>query len=323
MRQIIIDDELKKRAKNYAEKLFNNKRDDIFIKLEEIKNVYSSKGLVYEIYIKIIKEKYEFINGSPISDVKPKFAKLKVDLDEKMTVNGKTKTFSEHIIDAMNYKSLRTDAAQNGRYLLIDNFRTLKIKTCVYCNSQYAVSLDDNKTVGFDFDHVYPKSKYPYLSTNFFNLVPCCPVCNRTKSNVDYKVDFYVNEDPQTLFSYRLDINSIADYQLSRKNDDLVVEVCDKSEKGMANGLHLEAFCNQHKDVAEDVLIKAYKYTDSSLKGLMDTLGENFYRLWYGVYEDEYDVYRRPLSAMTNDIVNQIKEIVKAGNLQKYLTKTP
>lgn len=214
----------------------------------------------------------------------------------------------------MKYELLREGSPENGRKYLLDNFRKLKIKTCVYCNSQYAVSLV-NGTVGFDFDHVYPKSKYPYLSTNFFNLVPCCPVCNRTKSDVYYGVDFYVDKDPKTLFSYRLDINSIADYQLSRKNDELVVEVCDKSEKGMANGLHLEAFCNQHKDVAEDVLIKAYKYTDSSLKGLEATLGVNFYRLWYGVYENESDVYRRPLSAMTNDIVKQIDELVNKGHL--------
>ena len=317
MRQIIIDDDLKERAKNYAEKLFNNKRDDIFKKLEEIKNVAGIKCTEYEKYIDEIEKNYKDINGKPVSAVIKLFEKFSssVILEQEFGIETKTK-FSKLIIDAMNYESLRTGAANYGRDLLIDNFRTLKIKTCVYCNSQYAVSLDDNKTVGFDFDHVYPKSKYPYLSTNFFNLVPCCPVCNRTKSNVDYKVDFYVNEDPQTLFSYRLDINSIADYQLSRKNDELVVKVdCDESVNGMANGLRLEAFCNQHKDVAEDVLIKAYKYTDSSLKGLEATLGVNFYRLWYGVYESESDVYRRPLSAMTNDIVKQIDELVNKGHL--------
>ena len=321
MRQIIIDDDLKKRAKNYAENLFTfrKKRDNIFKKLEEIKNVAGIKCTEYERYIDEIEKNYKDINGKPVSAVIQLFKKFSsVILEKEFETKTKTKTktkFSELIIDAMNYESLRIGAAKNGRDLLIDNFRILKIKTCVYCNSQYAVSLDDNETVGFDFDHVYPKSKYPYLSTNFFNLVPCCPVCNRTKSNVDYKVDFYVDKDPKTLFSYRLDINSIVEYQLSRKNDELVVEVCDKSEKGMANGLHLEAFCNQHKDVAEDVLIKAYKYTDSSLKGLEATLGVNFYRLWYGVYENESDVYRRPLSAMTNDIVKQIDELVNKGHL--------
>lgn len=316
MRQIIINDDLKKRAKVYANKLFCFRKniDDIKKDLQALQTIVGASS-DYGKYIDVIINKYVDINSRPVDEVISFFKSYEsLDLTKKKVFNNKTKCFYEHIVDAMNYELLRTGAAQNGRDLLIDNFRILKIKTCVYCNSQYAVSLV-NGTVGFDFDHVYPKSKYPYLSTNFFNLVPCCPTCNKKKSAKYYGVKFYVKQNPQTLFSYSLNLKSVADYCTDFNNDKLIVEVRDVSKKNMAKDLLLDDFSNQHKDVAEDVLIKAYKYTDSSLKGLMDTLGENFYRLWYGVYENESDVYRRPLSAMTNDIVKQIDELVKKSHL--------
>lgn len=315
MRQIIIDNELKKRAKDYANNLFGYRKniDNIKKNLQALQTIVGA-STNYGKYIEVIINNYVDINSLPVDEVISLFKNYKsLNLKVEYVFNSKTKCFYEHIVDAMNYELLREGSPENGRKYLLDNFRKLKIKTCVYCNSQYAVSLV-NGTVGFDFDHVYPKSEYPYLSTNFFNLVPCCPTCNKKKSAKNYGVDFYVKQNPQKLFSYSLKLDSVVRYYWNGCNDDdeLEVEVCDVSGKNMAKDLLLDDFSNQHKDVAEDVLIKAYKYTDSFLKGLEATLGANFYRLWYGVYENESDVYRRPLSAMTNDIVNQIKEL-KAG----------
>lgn len=59
----------------------------------------------------------------------------------------------------------------------------LGIKACVYCNASYTVATDDDRAT-FQIDHSYPKSKYPFLCTSFFNLQPSCMHCNQIKSKM-------------------------------------------------------------------------------------------------------------------------------------------
>lgn len=57
-------------------------------------------------------------------------------------------------------------------------------KTCVYCNRIYTFTVDgekdNNKIVRPDFDHWMLKTEHPLLSMSFFNLIPSCPICNRS-----------------------------------------------------------------------------------------------------------------------------------------------
>lgn len=60
------------------------------------------------------------------------------------------------------------------------------ITVCPYCNRTYIMSLQ-NRKVKAQFDHYFPKSKYPYLALSLYNLIPCCSICNMAKSNMDTK----------------------------------------------------------------------------------------------------------------------------------------
>ena len=68
---------------------------------------------------------------------------------------------------------------------------TLNLKVCPYCNREYINTVDriklDNETelkgVRPDFDHFFPKSKYPFLSCSIFNLIPACKFCNQLKGD--------------------------------------------------------------------------------------------------------------------------------------------
>lgn len=68
----------------------------------------------------------------------------------------------KEIVEAMRY-----DYVQKSVYPKIIN--QLGIKTCVYCNAQYAFSYDNgrNSFQNYEIDHWMPKSKYPYLCTSF------------------------------------------------------------------------------------------------------------------------------------------------------------
>ncbi len=88
---------------------------------------------------------------------------------------------------------MRYDAVQSTE--IRPYMKKLGIKACVYCNAAYAVATDDNKAT-FQVDHYYPKSKYPFLCTSFFNLFPSCMHCNQIKSkNTGYDYCLYT-EDP-------------------------------------------------------------------------------------------------------------------------------
>lgn len=54
------------------------------------------------------------------------------------------------------------------------------VTVCPYCNRQYITSFHKNNCclTTADIDHYYPKTQYPLLSMNFFNMVPSCTICN-------------------------------------------------------------------------------------------------------------------------------------------------
>ena len=55
---------------------------------------------------------------------------------------------------------------------LLPFMKQLNIKTCCYCNAQYATTFinGNDSLASYDLDHYYPQSKYPYLSTSFLIL---------------------------------------------------------------------------------------------------------------------------------------------------------
>lgn len=61
--------------------------------------------------------------------------------------------------------------------------RQLGVKVCPYCNRMYTTTLFGEDKIRPDFDHFYPKSKYPYLAVSLFNLIPSCSMCNKKKGD--------------------------------------------------------------------------------------------------------------------------------------------
>lgn len=61
--------------------------------------------------------------------------------------------------------------------------RQLGVKVCPYCNRMYTTTLFGEDKIRPDFDHFYPKSKYPYLAVSLFNLIPSCSMCNKRKGD--------------------------------------------------------------------------------------------------------------------------------------------
>lgn len=118
-----------------------------------------------------------------------------------------------------NYKNFI--AGQQEAYWLL---RRLDIRVCPYCNRMYTVTLptkeelkseEDFKTTRATFDHFYPKSHYPYLALNLFNLVPSCGVCNSNKSDSGQEILYPYDEafDKNVVFRLIPDLSEEAKEQ--------------------------------------------------------------------------------------------------------------
>jgi 5-methylcytosine-specific restriction endonuclease McrA len=72
-----------------------------------------------------------------------------------------------------NFEALRTEFGQ----VIIESS---SLKICPYCNKRdIEITYGQHVTARPDLDHFYPKSRYPFLATTLYNLVPSCNFCNQ------------------------------------------------------------------------------------------------------------------------------------------------
>lgn len=193
MRRILIDDEIRALASSYKDRLklgqhrnYNSPQT----KLDELLNL-PELDETQKRYVRMIIAKWDelILLEPPFKSVIEEFEQIyKADEVSRLTIkNGekKEKKFYKMIVDAMRY-----DYVQESIYANVMD--SLGIRTCVYCNAQYAFSYSSGKIrfINYELDHWLPKSKYPYLCTSFYNLQPSCPKCNKSKLDEDVVLPF-------------------------------------------------------------------------------------------------------------------------------------
>lgn len=203
----------------------------------------------------------------------------------------------------------------------------IDINTCVYCNRTYITTLgdDDNKFVRGDFDHFMPKSKYPYLRFSFFNLIPCCVICNRNakkaketslENNIyPYKEGFENN----TVFTF---IPNNYEDIIGKGNPtiDFLFPGNDNQTTKAKNNIELFRLKDQysiHSQELNDIINKRRIFSDSYLEDLQKSYKElinNFEDAYLLAFGKELDLTRdenRPLSKLTRDITDELGIIKK------------
>lgn len=192
--------------------------------------------------------------------------------------------------------------------------RSLNIRTCPYCNRSYTFSIDEKMDEASDkrvkvrpeFDHFYPKSKYPCLALCFYNLIPSCPVCNHLKREREIDLNPYLIDTENSPIYFNL-----KNEKEVKTAEDIVLEVVSSDGRGSGNieVLGLQHLYNEHKDYVKEMMDKAVAYDKSYYDGLMESFRgmdlnaqdiEN--RIW-GTYTECSDLGKRPLSKLTRDIL--------------------
>ena len=212
-----------------------------------------------------------------------------------------------------------------------DNFRkgkvakwlakALGIKTCLYCNGQFCLST--GKKIYHTFDHFFSKKKYPILSLSFYNLIPSCDNCNRTKSDKDmnlkdYKHPYDVINPLIDEFKFKIASDSEILFRTGNYRDDQILKIKlddmgSKFAKNHIDMFKLEDRYSIQKDIAAELIWKSVIYSKpylDDLEKLLNKTGVNkqeLKRIILANYPQKDDFHKRPLAKFMNDLAEDLK----------------
>lgn len=200
-------------------------------------------------------------------------------------------------------------------YCAYDLAEKLDIPTCIYCNRIYTktvIKKDKKKVIRPTFDHWYPKSKYPLLALSFYNLIPCCSICNSgVKGSIPFSLSTHFHpyfKNPKSDFKYTFSYEhrdySKFSFKINPENE---------FSKRSIKAFELEEIYSAHEDEIEDLrkIKDAYsedyiEMLESKILGGITLDRDEVYRLAFGVHFQEAKFDRRPLSKMKKDILIEL-----------------
>ena len=281
-----------------------------------------------------------------MSQIDGKLGMIKVeDIIVKLKDKEK-KPLYELIVDIMGYNKVR-------KKIFPQYVNELNIKTCVYCNSQFAITtfiedVHEKIMLGkpgrpkkaiviprlggyYEIDHNKPKSRYPYFCTNFYNLQPCCSSCNKRKLARDLPFSIYYEEgdpDPAPL-RFAISPQDVIDFHTKGKCKGVKPYLCDEANPtkrvvAKKDGTLAERFnyifdidkiYAEHDDEVEELLWRNRLYTQGIVSATSSQFkslkieGFDFGRYILGTYPNREDALKRPLTAMKQDIWEQVTKV--------------
>jgi len=209
--------------------------------------------------------------------------------------------------------------AEQIKYSGIELIDRLGITVCPYCNRTYVQSIKNQnqyhkKRRTSEFDHFFPKSKYPFLAISFYNLIPSCKTCNHVKGTNPVLFSPYdESNNGQSLVDFKYNITG-SDYLTNPKQVSIEID-WKNPEFFESNGkvLGLDDLYQNHNDVAQEILLKRHIYNDSRIDELWEQYGNDIFnskeeiiQMIIGNYIQEEDLGKRPLSKLTRGIARDV-----------------
>lgn len=198
------------------------------------------------------------------------------------------------------------------------------VTVCPYCNRSYIFTSNKRGTRP-QYDHYFPKSKYPYLALSMHNLIPCCAVCNGLKHDEDtYETPFiYPYKDSygeQVTFeengvnadNIESWLGAAREYEIKIRYADEIDGVLKSKIEHAATTFRLEELYSKHGDYVRDILRTAYIYNDDYFEGLVTQYLDLFHskqeakNFVFFNYLEEGDWGKRILAKLTHDIAQKV-----------------
>lgn len=236
---------------------------------------------------------------------------IKIDEDIKDYKEAYKDFVEKGIKKIFNYKLFTKESS----YYAYNLAQALDINTCTYCNRNYTTTVikeDGNKTTRPQFDHFFCQESYPLLALSFFNLIPCCSICNLIKGSEKMKLckhlhPYIDNSEKEFKFSYQLSTENKAGLKMKIKT-----AKGSKAENTIRD-LKLEDVYNSNISELDD-LLKLRRYFsdrylsilgDNLLKGI-DISTEEMYRIVFGAEYKPDKFLQRPFSKFKKDILTEL-----------------
>lgn len=313
MKRIVIDKDIEGIAEAYKKEIeaLSVKED-----LEALQRQYTGNEADY--IGKIVSLWPEMITVKPDDYTKyheDHFAQYDEDGQKEVNLSSIYKS----IVEALHYDDVQ--AKIFPKYA-----RLMGIRSCVYCNAQFAVSAKKGKTdrgkvfrSTYTLDHWQPKSKYPYMAVSFYNLYPCCSPCNQTKSYKDPYWGLYCKSASESNpYYFKLEDDTLLNYEFDWDAEKLEIQFLDKNTGALPTEydkyFHIRKLYANFKGEVEEVIWRKRTYNDAMLEamkesGLYKVRPEEIHRFIYGYYENEKEILKRPLAKLLQDIGKQLDSI--------------
>jgi len=279
-------------------------------------------------------EKFILSNLKKILIGKPK------ELEEVIAQIESLRIETKSISDIFNYKKF-TNSYSEKKYNAYSLAENLNVKVCPYCNRQYTFTIHGGKNrqgkTRPQFDHFYSKYKYPYLALSFFNLIPCCGICNSSfKNTKEFSLEHYIHpysEGFEDDVKFRIELKDKSRFKKSEVKKwygvnffngslksfeiKLLIDNPSTSKEKRANKnietFHLENLYNQHKDYVVEIVQKAEIYSAdyissifAEFEGKLFNSEKEIYQMILSNYITSEDFDKRVLSKLTRDISEEL-----------------
>lgn len=328
MIKLVKDDAL---AKQYADLILKDKGNYISPKTKLNEWIHTASNGVNKTIMEYLSENLEKILIS-----EPKILE-EIIIDFKNTgwikyiysYNKSSLTPLGHdLVEIFGYKNFRKSAKA------VWLSKKLNIKSCVYCNTQYGLTVKHNgKTkLLFHLDHYFPKINFPFLSLSFYNLIPCCASCNMSKTSKEYNLQENIHpyeDDLHSIAKYNVNDGDLTRYLLTLDESNIQIKLelrnihignpkMEEKLNHFKGEFKLESQYTQFTDIAAELFLKSVYYNPSRKKeiiGLFKTSSsinldvEMINRFIIGNYTEDKNLLKRPLAKLMKDLSEQIKLI--------------
>ena len=288
--------------------------------------------------MEIVKDVYEGIpDGShPATEMKKHFETLihrKDDIPEDGRETDDFNSILRHIFEETIYDGTAVDVVHIDKYGFVDR---LGLKVCPYCGRSYIHTVKPKRgekevKVKPQIDHFLPKSKFPFLALNFYNLIPCCTQCNMApakkeqnpmvevpKPELKVMQPYYFDDKAIT---FRYDPKSEAPLDASEIAISVDYHGNETLKKGYNDLFFIDTLYAEHNLEAHDLYIRMKTWKSKAEQaykalGISDDYWEILPFLFFGYELTEEQAPLRPLFKFNKDVYAQMCDDFETGRLK-------
>jgi hypothetical protein len=222
------------------------------------------------------------------------------------------------LLKIFGYEKVFNTSSKSEAYWLS---KQIDSNTCVYCNRQYAFTIEKDNGQNKDeriarpvFDHWFDKKDYPLMSLSLCNLIPSCTICNgsvkgTTKFDLATHIHPYVHEAGHPDITFRASLTTGTPPKWTVAID---TPKGSKEEKTI-NDMKLQEIYAMHGELeVRDLMNFKDAYPTGYLKQLFENVLKDskcqlnrseVYCMLFGTEMDSSHFLDRPLSKLKHDIL--------------------